>query len=91
MLRSELVSYLADFLAVDQYHDYAPNGLQVEGRAEIKRIVTGVTACQALLDKAVELQADAILVHHGYFWKSEPQEIVGFKQQRIKTLLLNDI
>lgn len=91
MLRSELVSYLADFLAIDQYHDYAPNGLQVEGRAEIKRIVTGVTACQALLDRAVELQADAILVHHGYFWKSEPQEIVGFKQQRIKTLLLNDI
>lgn len=91
MLRSELVSYLADFLALDQYKDYAPNGLQVEGKIEIKRIVTGVTACQALLDKAVELQADAILVHHGYFWKSEPQEIVGFKQKRIKTLLLNDI
>ena len=53
--------------------------------------MTGVTACQALLDKAVELKADAILVHHGYFWKSEPQEIVGFKQKRIKTLLLNDI
>ncbi len=91
MLRTELVSYLADFLELDQYKDYAPNGLQVEGKIEIKRIVTGVTACQALLDKAVELQADAILVHHGYFWKSEPQEIVGFKQKRIKTLLLNDI
>ena len=91
MLRSELVSYLAEFLALNQYQDYAPNGLQVEGKAEITRIVTGVTACQALLDKAVALQADAILVHHGYFWKSEPQEIVGFKQKRIKTLLLNDI
>jgi dinuclear metal center YbgI/SA1388 family protein len=91
MLRSELVSYLANFLEVDHYKDYAPNGLQVEGKAQIKRVVTGVTACQALLDKAVELQADAILVHHGYFWKSEPQEIVDFKQKRIKTLLLNDI
>ncbi len=91
MLRSELVTYLADFLELNQYQDYAPNGLQVEGKAEIKRIVTGVTACQALLDKAVELNADAVLVHHGYFWKSEPQEIVGFKQKRIKTLLLNDI
>lgn len=91
MLRSELVAYLAEFLAIDQYQDYAPNGLQVEGKSEIKRIVTGVTACQALLDRAVELEADAILVHHGYFWKSEPLEIVGFKQKRIKTLLLNDI
>ena len=91
MLRSELVEYLADFLAIEQYKDYAPNGLQVEGKAEIKHIVTGVTACQALLDKAVELQADAILVHHGYFWKSESPEITGFKQKRIKTLLVNDV
>ncbi|QCU89624.1 Nif3-like dinuclear metal center hexameric protein [Thiomicrorhabdus sediminis] len=87
----ELQSYIADLLSVDQYKDYAPNGLQVEGRSEIKKIVTGVTACQALIDRAVELQADAILVHHGYFWKNEPDVITGFKQQRIKKLLLNDI
>jgi len=91
MKRSELTSYLNEFLAIDTYQDYAPNGLQVEGKDEIQRIVTGVTACQALLDKAIELEADAILVHHGYFWKSEPQEIIGFKQRRIKSLLLNDI
>lgn len=91
MLRTELETYLADYLNVANYQDYAPNGLQVEGRTEIKKIVTGVTACQALLDKAVALNADAILVHHGYFWKSEPQTITGFKQKRIKTLLANNI
>jgi len=91
ILRDDLTAYLADFLKLADYKDYAPNGLQVEGCEEIKTIVTGVTASQALIDKAISLDADAILVHHGYFWKSEPQEIVGFKQKRIKSLLLNDI
>ena len=91
MKRVELEHYLNQFLAIDSYKDYAPNGLQVEGSTEIETIVTGVTACQALIDKAIELSADAILVHHGYFWKSEPQTITGFKQKRIKSLLLNDI
>ena len=91
MKTTQLADYLHDFLSVADFKDYAPNGLQVEGRTEIKRIVTGVTACQALIDKAVELQADAILVHHGYFWKSEPATITGFKQRRIKTLLQHDI
>lgn len=86
-----LQAYIDELLQVELYQDYAPNGLQVEGTKEIKKIVTGVTANQALLDAAVEQGADAILVHHGYFWKSEPQEIVGFKQRRIKTLLMNDI
>ncbi|WP_241650771.1 Nif3-like dinuclear metal center hexameric protein, partial [Rosenbergiella collisarenosi] len=53
--------------------------------------VTGVTACQALLDRAVELEADAIIVHHGYFWKNEPVVIKNMKRQRLKTLLANDI
>lgn len=91
MQRDELSAYLAEYLQIDNYRDYAPNGLQVQGRSEINKIVTGVTACQALIDKAVEINADAILVHHGYFWKSEPQVITGFKQQRIKTLLTKDI
>ena len=56
-------------LKVNEFQDYAPNGLQVEGRPHVQKIVMGVTACQALLDKAVELDADAIIVHHGYFWK----------------------
>ncbi|GIU46988.1 GTP cyclohydrolase 1 type 2 [Shewanella sairae] len=91
MTRTELSQYLADFLQISNFKDYAPNGLQVEGKSEIKTIVTGVTACQALIDKAIALNADAILVHHGFFWKSEPQIIVGMKQKRIKALLMNDI
>lgn len=73
------------------FSDYAPNGLQVEGRAEVKTIITGVTACQALLDEAVKRNADAVLVHHGYFWKSEAPVIKGMKRQRLRTLLANDI
>ncbi|MEA1990524.1 MAG: Nif3-like dinuclear metal center hexameric protein [Pseudomonadota bacterium] len=91
MLRTELESYLKTFLNIDAYKDYAPNGLQVEGKNEIQKIVTGVTACQALIDAAIELKADAILVHHGYFWKSEPEVITGFKHKRIKSLLMNDM
>ncbi len=91
MKRTELVNYLNDFLDVEQYKDYAPNGLQVEGSSDVNVIVTGVTACQALIDKAIELNANAILVHHGYFWKNEPLPIVGIKQKRIKKLLLHDI
>jgi len=91
MQQKELTEYLNGFLDIASFKDYAPNGLQVEGKTEIKKIITGVTACQALIDEAITQQADAILVHHGYFWKSEPQEIVGFKKQRIKSLLLNDI
>lgn len=71
--------------------DYAPNGLQVEGKTEIQKVITGVTATQALIDAAVAKKADAILVHHGYFWKSENPCIRGMKGKRIKTLLVNDI
>ncbi|MCL1077232.1 Nif3-like dinuclear metal center hexameric protein [Parashewanella spongiae] len=91
MTRNELISYLDNYLNVQQYKDYAPNGIQVEGRDQVRRIITGVTACQSLIEEAVKLNADAILVHHGYFWKGEPQVIVGMKQRRIKTLLMNDI
>lgn len=74
-----------------QYRDYCPNGLQVEGRTEIQKIVTGVTASQALIDAAIKEKADALLVHHGYFWKGESQPIIGMKKNRIKALLENDI
>jgi len=83
----ELVAYLDDLLEVDRFSDYCPNGLQVEGRPVVRKLVSGVTACQALLDAARERQADAILVHHGYFWRGEDACIVGLKQQRINTLL----
>ncbi|NLS11582.1 Nif3-like dinuclear metal center hexameric protein [Vibrio sp. SM6] len=72
-------------------NDYCPNGLQVEGRADIGHIVTGVTASQALIDKAIELNADALLVHHGYFWKGEPEPLRGMKGRRIRALMKNDL
>ncbi len=91
MNASELEYYLNKLLNVGKFRDYAPNGLQVEGKSEIRRIVTGVTACQALLDAAVAHQADAVLVHHGYFWKGESPVVKGMKRQRLATLLQHDI
>lgn len=91
MRNTELESLINGFLNVAAFQDYGPNGLQVEGRSEVRRIVTGVTACQALLDAAVAQQADAVLVHHGYFWRNEPAVVRGMKRQRLKTLLANDL
>ena len=91
MKREELVNYLNELLQPAKFRDYCPNGLQVEGRAEIRRLVAGVTACQALLDAAVERGADTILVHHGYFWKGEDGCVTGIRKRRLQTLLGNDI
>jgi dinuclear metal center YbgI/SA1388 family protein len=91
ILRDKLVNYLNQILEVSKFQDYCPNGLQVEGKPHIRKIVAGVTACQSLLDKAVELRADAVLVHHGYFWKNEASQVTGIKKQRLKTLLAHDI
>lgn len=85
--RESLAQFLAQELQVARFRDYCPNGLQVEGRNAISRIVSGVTACQALLDRAVELKADAVLVHHGYFWRGEDMRLIGHKMRRIHTLL----
>ena len=87
----ELEQLINQKLSSDKINDYAPNGLQVEGKTEIKKIITGVTASQALIDYAIRQNADAILVHHGYFWKSENPCIRGMKGKRIKALLMNDI
>ena len=87
----ELENIINQKLAVASFQDYAPNGLQVEGARQVKRIVTGVTASQKLLDAAVAHQADTLIVHHGYFWKNEPAAVRGIKRKRLKTLLLNDI
>lgn len=89
--RNELIKYLNDFLNIHNINDYCPNGLQVEGTEEISKIVTGVTASQALIDAAIEADADLLLVHHGYFWKGEAHPVVGLKRNRIKSLLVNDI
>lgn len=89
--REQLLTYLQGLLAVDDFADYAPNGLQVEGRRELNKIVGGVTACQALVDAAVERDADALLVHHGYFWKGESPCVTGIKKSRLQALLAADI
>ncbi|VDZ69121.1 protein YbgI (plasmid) [Klebsiella aerogenes] len=91
MKNSELEQLINEKLNSAAISDYAPNGLQVEGRESVRKIVTGVTASQALLDEAVRLQADAVIVHHGYFWKGESPVIRGMKRNRLKTLLANDI
>ncbi len=87
----QIIDYCDTLLSVGDYQDYAPNGLQVEGRGEVRRIVSGVTASQALINAAIEHKADLLLVHHGYFWKGESPAIVGMKQRRIKALLDHDI
>jgi len=86
-----IVDYCNDLLRINEFRDYCPNGLQVEGRAQINKIICGVTASQALIDAAIERKADAILVHHGYFWKNEEAVITGIKRKRIQSLLENGI
>ncbi|WP_165669954.1 Nif3-like dinuclear metal center hexameric protein [Metapseudomonas otitidis] len=86
-----LVEEADRYLSAARISDYCPNGLQVEGRPQVRRIVSGVTASQALLDAAVDVEADVVLVHHGYFWKGENPCVTGIKQRRLKTLLTHDI
>lgn len=87
----ELLDYCDRLLDSAAFADYCPNGLQVQGVERVWRIVSGVTASQALVDAAIAAQADLLLVHHGYFWKGEPAPLTGIKQRRIKALLQHDI
>lgn len=87
----QLVGYLDERLEADKFKDYCPNGLQIEGKPLVNKIISGVTASQALIDRAIELEADAILVHHGFFWKGEDSCIVKTKKKRIQALLQHDI
>ncbi|NBR29902.1 MAG: Nif3-like dinuclear metal center protein, partial [Betaproteobacteria bacterium] len=77
MQRAELENHLQQMLEVGRFRDYCPNGLQVEGRAEIRSIVTGVTASLDLLSAAQAQGADAVFVHHGYFWRGEEPRVIG--------------
>ncbi len=91
MQLSELDDYIGSLLEISRFRDYCPNGVQVEGRAEIRRIATGVTASQRLLEAATAWGADAILVHHGYFWRNEDATVTGIKKRRIAHLLRHDV
>ncbi|KUZ81596.1 Nif3-like dinuclear metal center hexameric protein [Burkholderia ubonensis] len=91
MDRIELELYLNNTLETARFKDYCPNGLQVEGRRKVEKIATGVTASAAFLEAALEWGADAVLVHHGYFWRNEAPQITGRKYRRLKLLLANDL
>lgn len=88
---TQLAQICDDLLSAQAFNDYCPNGLQVDANRPISTLVTGVTASQALIEAAIDVGADAILVHHGYFWKGEPAPLVGMKGKRIRTLLQNHL
>lgn len=85
--RKEIEEHLATLLAPERFKDYGPNGLQVEGRAEVTRLVSGVTASLALIDAAIEWRADAILVHHGLFWRGQDGRLTGWLAERVRRLM----
>jgi dinuclear metal center YbgI/SA1388 family protein len=89
--RNDIDRYLATLLAVPSFKDYGPNGLQVEGREQVQRLVSGVTASLALIDAAIEAQADAILVHHGLFWRGQDGRLTGWLAERVKRLMAHGI
>ncbi|TWX73982.1 Nif3-like dinuclear metal center hexameric protein [Colwellia sp. C1TZA3] len=87
----EFENYLNSLLKPEQIKDFCPNGLQIQGRDKVSKVITGVTATQALIEQAIAEKADALVVHHGFFWKNESYVIRGMKHKRIKALLANDI
>jgi dinuclear metal center YbgI/SA1388 family protein len=89
--RDDLQSHLAQLLAVEGFRDYGPNGLQVEGRRQVHRLITGVTASLALIEAAAREGADAILVHHGLFWRGQDGRITGWMRARLAPLLAHGI
>ena len=91
MDRQKLQKYLENFLNISNIQDYCPNGLQIEGKRKINSIMTGVTANLKIIEKAVEHKIDALIVHHGLFWKNESSVIVNLKYKRIKKIIENKI
>ena len=89
--RTELDLHLHTLLEVARFRDYGPNGLQVEGKAEVCKIVSGVTASLALIEAAIDAGADAVLVHHGLFWKGHDGRVTGWLKQRLQRLLGHQI
>ncbi|ENV46623.1 YbgI/family dinuclear metal center protein [Acinetobacter brisouii CIP 110357] len=87
----DILQWCDQTLLSSEFKDYAPNGLQIEGKADVKKIVCAVTASLDAIDAAIEAQADLLLVHHGYFWKGEPAPITGMRGARIKKLIQHDI
>ncbi|CAM3998370.1 Nif3-like dinuclear metal center hexameric protein [Paracidovorax anthurii] len=89
--RQDLLRAFDALLQPERFKDYGPNGLQVEGKPRIRRIVSGVTASRALIDAAVDAGADALFVHHGLFWRGQDGRVTGWMKQRLQRLLAHDI
>ena len=89
--RRELIAYLDRLLDSPNFSDYGPNGLQVQGKNRIRKLTTGVSACLELFERSIAIGADAVLVHHGLFWKGLPLEVTGVKCRRLEILLRNEI
>ncbi len=89
--RQELLSAFNILLQPERFTDYGPNGLQVEGKAQISKIVSGVTASRALIEAAIDAKANAIFVHHGLFWRGQTGVVTGWMKERLKLLLAHDI
>lgn len=89
--RTDLLACFDALLQPTRFKDYGPNGLQVEGRAEVRRMVSGVTASRALIEAAIAERADAIFVHHGLFWLGQDGTVTGWMRQRLALLLAHDI
>lgn len=91
VMRDELIALANQWLQPELFKDYCPNGLQIEGRSDIRHIVSGVTASLDVIEKAIEKKADVLLVHHGYFWRGEDERLVGMKYRRVERLINNCI
>jgi dinuclear metal center YbgI/SA1388 family protein len=89
--RSEIEAFLGELLSVDRFKDYGPNGLQVQGRAEVRRVACGVTASLAFIDAAIEAGADTLLVHHGLFWRGQDGRLTGWLRERVARLMRHDL
>ena len=88
---NDILAWCNDNLKTNEFKDYAPNGLQIEGKANVRKIMSAVTASQDAIDAAIQAGADVLLVHHGYFWKGEAYPITGMRGKRIKSLIQHDI
>jgi len=89
--RQDLLQAFDGLLAPERFRDYGPNGLQVEGRATVRKLVSGVTASRALIEAAIARDADALFVHHGLFWRGQDGRVTGWMKQRLALLLAHDI
>ena len=87
----DIIQWCDQTLKSPEFKDYAPNGLQIEGKTEVRKILAAVTASQDAIDAAIRENADLLLVHHGYFWKGEAYPITGMRGKRIKSLIQHDI